>query len=439
MNEKSIGSFLSALRKANGYTQQQVADILCVSNKTISKWERGDGYPEITMLPAIAELYSVTVDEILKGERITENSLEKDTEKKTEERTKLIIEKTELRFKNYCMVALALGVLSTILSPIISNSLYEPVSVFALVFVFLMTVASVITAFIARNNYLSALKFNETAVVYNAKAKTNIIIAFEAVFAITVLVTGLSGFNYSTSPFGYWCITLIITSAVALIICLALNSKLDSENNPKIQQLRKKILNTSLVVISVIIALNAIAPFAICVVDAISVSTSYVFTDGVGYDYETQDGAINDYYVFKSYFTDGKQVMQINDYSTENGDYYVSGENIVCYTTGTEKGYKIDLVEYSQLTEYFNSKDEVESYIKNNTISVDVSEFLRDGCQITFDDKTHSVTYAPISLYRIFEYVTDILPIFALIASISSLCVFIADAIIYGAKKKKLK
>ncbi len=437
MNEKSIGGFLSALRKVNGYTQQQVADILCVSNKTISKWERGDGYPEITMLPAIAELYGVTVDEILKGERITENSSEKEVEKKTEERTKLIIEKTELRFKNYCIVSLALGIISVLLSPFVSDSLYEPVYVVALVFVFLMTVASVITAFIARNNYLSALKSDETADINNAKAKTNILIAFEAVFTITVLVTGLSGFNYSTSPFGFWCITLIIISAVALITCLVLNSKLDSKNNPEIQKLRKKILESTLVVISVIIVLNAIAPFAICIIDVSNVSTSYVFTDGIEYDYKNNDGAINDYYVFKSYFTNGTQVVIMNDYSTENGDYYVSGENFICYTTGTENGYKIDSVEYSQLTEYFDSKDEVEEYIKNNTISVDVSEFLQEGYQITFDDKTHSVTYVPVSLYRIFENVTDIFPIFGLVASISSLCVFIADAIIYGVKKKK--
>lgn len=70
MEKKTMGSFMSALRKANGLTQQQVADILNVSNKTVSKWERDDGYPEITLLPAIAELYSVTVDELLRGERI---------------------------------------------------------------------------------------------------------------------------------------------------------------------------------------------------------------------------------------------------------------------------------------------------------------------------------------------------------------------------------
>ena len=51
-------------------TQQEVADRLNVSNKTISKWERDEGYPEITIIPALAELFDVTSDEILRGGRI---------------------------------------------------------------------------------------------------------------------------------------------------------------------------------------------------------------------------------------------------------------------------------------------------------------------------------------------------------------------------------
>lgn len=67
MDAAKIGDFLSALRKAQGYTQQEVAEKLNLSNKTISKWENGGGLPDITVLPALAELYGVTVDEILAG------------------------------------------------------------------------------------------------------------------------------------------------------------------------------------------------------------------------------------------------------------------------------------------------------------------------------------------------------------------------------------
>ena len=71
MGKTAIGEFIAALRKAQGLTQQQVADRLGVSNKTVSSWETGASCPDIAMLPAIAELYGVTCDEILRGEHIS--------------------------------------------------------------------------------------------------------------------------------------------------------------------------------------------------------------------------------------------------------------------------------------------------------------------------------------------------------------------------------
>lgn len=62
------GQLLSKLRKEKGLTQQQVADALHITNKTVSKWECGEGLPEISMLLDIASLYGITVDELLKGE-----------------------------------------------------------------------------------------------------------------------------------------------------------------------------------------------------------------------------------------------------------------------------------------------------------------------------------------------------------------------------------
>ena len=72
MEKKTLGSFLSALRRAQGYTQQEVADRLAVSNKAVSRWERDEAMPDILLLPAIADLFGVTVDELLRGERMRE-------------------------------------------------------------------------------------------------------------------------------------------------------------------------------------------------------------------------------------------------------------------------------------------------------------------------------------------------------------------------------
>lgn len=70
MDTMKTGSYLAALRKDAGMTQQETADRLGVSNKTISKWESGGGFPDIAILPALAELYGVTADDILAGEAV---------------------------------------------------------------------------------------------------------------------------------------------------------------------------------------------------------------------------------------------------------------------------------------------------------------------------------------------------------------------------------
>ena len=68
MNMEKTGAYLASLRKGRDMTQQQVADTLGVSNKTVSKWESGAGLPDIGALPALAALYGVTADDILAGE-----------------------------------------------------------------------------------------------------------------------------------------------------------------------------------------------------------------------------------------------------------------------------------------------------------------------------------------------------------------------------------
>lgn len=74
MDTMKTGSYLAALRKDAGMTQQETADRLGVSNKTISKWESGGGFPDIAILPALAELYGVTADDILAGETVRQST-----------------------------------------------------------------------------------------------------------------------------------------------------------------------------------------------------------------------------------------------------------------------------------------------------------------------------------------------------------------------------
>ena len=69
MTNKSIGNFLSELRKEKGLTQKEIADYLNVSDKTVSHWECDKYSPDISVIPILAEFFGVTCDEILRGER----------------------------------------------------------------------------------------------------------------------------------------------------------------------------------------------------------------------------------------------------------------------------------------------------------------------------------------------------------------------------------
>ena len=84
MDQIKIGEFLKELRKQKNLTQQEAADALFVSQKTISRWETGEGIPDISIIQDVAKFYDVTVDEILEGtkkEKTNITSYEKEIKK----------------------------------------------------------------------------------------------------------------------------------------------------------------------------------------------------------------------------------------------------------------------------------------------------------------------------------------------------------------------
>lgn len=70
MDNEKFGRFLSQLRREKGLTQRELAEALYVSDKAVSKWERGLSLPDIALLQPLAEELGVTVTELLRGERI---------------------------------------------------------------------------------------------------------------------------------------------------------------------------------------------------------------------------------------------------------------------------------------------------------------------------------------------------------------------------------
>jgi len=77
MNSKKIGNFLKQLREENNLTQDDLSSKIYVSREAISKWERGINIPKTDQLLSISKLYNISINEILYGERKTNNNKEK--------------------------------------------------------------------------------------------------------------------------------------------------------------------------------------------------------------------------------------------------------------------------------------------------------------------------------------------------------------------------
>ena len=93
IDKKSFGEFISMLRKEKSMTQKDLASRLLVSDKAVSKWETGNSMPDITLLVPLAEVFGVTVSELLECKRIEKtDSLDAD---RTDEIVKKVITLSE--------------------------------------------------------------------------------------------------------------------------------------------------------------------------------------------------------------------------------------------------------------------------------------------------------------------------------------------------------
>ena len=111
MDQIKIGKFISEMRKEQNLTQLDLAEQLGISNKTISKWECGNGMPDYAVMENLCEILKINVNELLSGERLPS----KDYNKKAEENIMNLIqessenhkrERKELLFFALGMVAL---------------------------------------------------------------------------------------------------------------------------------------------------------------------------------------------------------------------------------------------------------------------------------------------------------------------------------------------
>lgn len=80
MDQIKIGKFIAAMRKSEGCTQRQLADMLGISDKTVSKWETGNGLPDVSLMMPLCDLLHISVNELLSGEPLSDSEYKKRAE-----------------------------------------------------------------------------------------------------------------------------------------------------------------------------------------------------------------------------------------------------------------------------------------------------------------------------------------------------------------------
>lgn len=223
MNIEKIGSFIAALRKSKGLTQQEVAECLGVSDKTVSKWECGNGLPDITSIPAIAELFEVTSDEILRGERIMRDPQSERELKKTDEQLKYQLAITYQQIKSLC-VGIYVGMIITFLASLYWASINGN-SVYYLVY--LITSVIAFPKWINMSDTIKRIETNDMLKQHQIsieKLKESKRLAYIALFMLTyVTLVNISLFlssgilNIMLSPWIIYSFALFTSSCVTTV------------------------------------------------------------------------------------------------------------------------------------------------------------------------------------------------------------------------------
>ena len=114
MDTKRVGAFLKELRKENGMTQEQLGERVGVSNKTVSRWETGNYMPPIESLSMLSDIYNISINEILAGERVDDKEFTEIAEKNITATLKEL-EKENQRFENRMILILVITTVLTII------------------------------------------------------------------------------------------------------------------------------------------------------------------------------------------------------------------------------------------------------------------------------------------------------------------------------------
>lgn len=447
MEKKTMGSFMAALRKANGLTQQQVADKLNVSNKTVSKWECNDGYPEISMLPVIAELYSVSVDELLRGEKITKASDDVRSNTKNAERLKFLFEKAIVKFTNCSIISVVLSCSALIMAYMICDVIYDyNVLWFGYAIILILCAVSIAVALIAYNNFVSGLQIEyiDEMIDIDKNLKKCIKYITCITFLLVVTLEGVILDIIMDAP-SFLFIALPATSVVGCVVTYFVRSFLYKKFDivekclsPEQKCYRRKHIKVTAVILVVVTLVAFLLPLFFAWHET---STHYIhsFPDGIGYQYDSEEEAEREYYKLKGYVTGEKNLYTITyeDYSDETAEYILYAVPLCDNFELNKGGYNKNSTELlDEEILYFQTAEEVEKF-KNENVLYDENDEIAAKRNLIFDDETLSVSYQLHNATIFNLVVDDILSVSIIISSFIFIIVFIFSVAVYFKKIRR--
>lgn len=227
MERRSIGKFIAVLRKAAGMTQKELSEKLNVSDKAVSRWEREESLPDLTLLPVLAEIFGVTTDELLRGERIPAGAVTEKPPAKTKKQLERVLYASRTRQISLSMIAVgltAVGLLGAMLCNLGLNRAYIGFCVGT--FFYVLAVLCAVVLCIQALGAVEGDEFDPTALNHYrrgalkiaAGAMTLTLACFGGTVPLLVLpwdgYEGVEGMSWLGYGLGY--------GALALMICLVL-------------------------------------------------------------------------------------------------------------------------------------------------------------------------------------------------------------------------
>lgn len=231
MDSKLTGKLISEKRKEKGLNQIQLGELLNVSNRTVSKWEKGDGYPDITLLPDIADCLGITIDELLTGNAPAAPSAQKSESIKNNSDNR---KKVSHEFKLLFLFALFMSIFSALLGgvtelyciwafPILFYTHWEimfaAVSLFAVVVGILLFVVGI---------YRLHLEYSRAEIISQAKNKGLALFIISTVFPLCFTARILDIAFHMTINRVY--IIMAVLIAVIALTAFVLYKRINNEN-----------------------------------------------------------------------------------------------------------------------------------------------------------------------------------------------------------------